>query len=162
MFNIYEPQFWVSLAFIVFVALCYKKLVEFLAGFLDGHANKIKSELDAARNLRIEAEETLALYRKKQIEFSKEAEDILAKARADAETNTMQAQTELKTALDTRLKQAMEKIAQEEAAAIADVRNHIVNLALNTARTIIAEQTSKSTQSELIKHTISDIEQKIH
>lgn len=162
MFDIYEPKFWVSAAFVLFVSLSCKKIAELLFSVLDKRTAKIKSELDAARSLRLEAEETLTLYKQKQAEFSKEAENILAKARADSETNNTQAQAELKTALDARLKSALEKIAQEEATAIADVRNYIVGVALNTARAIIAEQMTNLPQEELIKLAISDIEQKIH
>jgi F-type H+-transporting ATPase subunit b len=162
MFDVSQPQFWVALAFVLFVFLTGKKITALLLSFLDKRSAEIKKELDTARALRIEAEETLALYRQKQAEFSKEAENILAKARSDAEASSAHAQAELKIALDSRLKQATDKIAQEEAAAIADVRNRIVNLALETARTVIAGQANKIPQDEFIKTAISDIERKIH
>lgn len=163
LFDISEPKFWVSLAFVSLVVLSYKKVGKLLAGVLDGHAEKIKSELDAARRLRTEAEETLSLYKQKQEEFTKEAEKILAKARADADANNARAQIELKTILDARLKHALEKIAQEEIAAINDVRNHIVHIALAAARNIIIAQEAENTSSdELINLVISDIERKIH
>lgn len=162
MFDINEPKFWVTAAFVLFVFLSAKKITVLLFSFLDKRSAQIKQELEAARNLRIEAEETLALYKQKQAEFSKEAENILAKARADAETNSLHAQAELKNVLDARIKQATDKIAQEEAAAIADVRNRIVNMALDTARTVIKGQANKMPQDEFIKSAVSDIEQKIH
>lgn len=162
MLDIYDPHFWVAAAFVLFIFLTGKRITGLLFAFLDKRSAQIKNELDAARALRIEAEETLTLYRQKQEEFSKEAENILAKARSDAEASNAHAQAELKTALDARLKQATDKIAQEETAAIADVRNRIVNLALETARTVIAGQTNKIPQDEFIKAAVSDIEQKIH
>lgn len=162
MFDVSEPKFWVALAFVLFVFLTAKKITALLLSFLDKRSAEIKKELETARNLRIEAEETLALYRQKQAEFSKEAENILAKARSDSEASSVHAQAELKIALDARLKQATDKIAQEEAAAITDVRNRIVNLALETARTVIASQAGKISQNEFIKIAISDIERKIH
>lgn len=162
MFDISTPQFWVSAAFILLVALSFKKIGKLLAGVLDGHAAKIKAELDAARQIRMEAEETLRLYKRKQLEFSKEAEEILAKARADAAASSARAQAELKAALDIRTKQAVDKIAQEESAAIADIRGRIVAIAVLAAHNIISEQMNTTSQDELIKFTISDIEQKIH
>ncbi len=162
MFDFSEPKFWVSAAFVLLVALSFKKISALLLSVLDNRTAKIKAELDAAKQIRAEAEEALALYKQKQLEFAKESENILAKARADAETNNAQAQTELKSALDARLKHALEKIAQEEANAIAEVRNHIVDIALSTARAIIAEQMTNLPQEELIKLAISDIEHKIH
>lgn len=162
MFDVSDPKFWVAAAFVLFVFLAGKKITKLVLSFLDKRSAQIKQELETARSIRIEAEETLALYKQKQAEFSKEAENILAKARADAETNSLHAQAELKKVLDARIKQATDKIAQEEAAAIADVRNRIVNMALETARTVITSQAGKMSQDEFIKTAISDIEQKIH
>ncbi len=160
--DINDPHFWVGAAFVLFVLLLGKKITGLLFTFLDKRSAQIKNELDAARALRIEAEQTLALYRQKQEEFSKEAESILAKARSDAEASNARAQAELKAALDARTKQATDKIEQEEAAAIADVRSRIVNMALETARTVIANQAGKMPQDEFIKTAVSDIERKIH
>lgn len=162
MLDFSSPQFWVSSAFVVLVVLAYKKVTKLLAGFLDSHATKIKEELETASRLRIEAEETLALYKQKQAEFAKEAEVILAKARDDADNNSARAQADLKVALDARLKQAMDKIAQEEAAAIADVRNRVVDITLAAARSVIIEQMAVISQEEFVKLAVADVERKIH
>lgn len=162
MFDFSEPKFWITLAFVLLIAMSFKKIGKLLASVLDDYSLKVKSELDAARKLRLEAEETLRLYKRKQLEFSKEAEAILEKARADAAASNARAQAELKAALDTRTKQALDKIAQEEATAIAEVRNRIIDIAISSARIIIAEQSADSSPDELIKMTVSDIEHKIH
>ncbi len=162
MFDFSNPQFWVTSAFILLVILAYKKVTKAIAVFLDSHSAKIKAELDAASILRKEAEETLALYKQKQAEFTKEAENILAKARDDAEANSIRAQEELKISLDVRLKQAMDKIAQEEAAAIADVRNRIIDITLAAARSVIIEQMAVISQEEFVKLAMADVERKIH
>lgn len=162
MFNTSDPLFWVSIAFVLFVGLSAKKIAQLLAGVLDARSNKIKTELDAAKALRIEAENVLALYKQKQAEFAKEAEGILAKARNDSETNTQIAQAELKIALDNRMKQALEKIALEESAAITDVRNRVIDIAMTSSRSLISELMASATQEELLKTTLNDIEQKIH
>ncbi len=162
MLDFSNPQFWVTLAFILLVGLAYKKVSSAIAGFLDAHAEKIKSELDTASRLRAEAEEALSLYKQKQAEFAKEAELILEKAREDADLNRANAEAELKIALDARLKQAMEKIAQEEAAAIADVRNRVLDITLAAARSVIIEQMAVVSQEEFVKLAVADIERKIH
>ena len=156
-----EPEFWVLLAFVLFVGLFAKNIWKLLAGVLDSRSDKIRSELNAAKNLRAEAEAVLALYKQKQLEFAKEAQDILTKAKEDAYNNTKLAQAELKIALDARMKNALEKISQEETAAISEVRNHIVEIALAAARTIILTRVEQSTNDELVRVVVSDIERKI-
>lgn len=162
MFDFSNPQFWVSAAFVLLVVLGYKKVSSLMVGFLDSHADKIKAELEMASRLRAEAEEALAVYKQKQSEFAKEAEIILEKAREDANINSANAQAELKATLDARLKQAMEKIAQEEAAAIAEVRNHVLDITLAAARSVIVEQMAVISQDEFVKLAVADIERKIH
>ncbi len=162
MFDVSQPQFWVSLAFVLLVVLSAKKIGKLLAGVLDARGEKIKSELDAAKKIREEAAEVLAMYKQKQAEFAKEAEAILAKAREDAERNTAAAEAELKSVLDARMKQAVEKIAQEEAAAINEVRSHVVSVALQAAGILIAEQMTSVSSDENVKILLSDINRTIH
>ena len=162
MFDTSEPEFWVILAFILFVGLFAKKIWKISVRVLDLRSARIESELNAAKALRAEAEGVLALYQRKQAEFAKEAEIILAKAREDADKNTAAARAELKIVLESRMKNALEKIAQEEEAAITEVRNHIIEIALAAARTIIIEQAEKTTNDEMLRVALSDIEHKIH
>jgi F-type H+-transporting ATPase subunit b len=156
------PTFWVAVAFTIMVLLSYKKIGRALVGALDDRSAKIKAELDHARRLREEAEMVLADYKKKQAEYMKEAEGMLTKAREDANALTSMAEKDLKAALDARMKQALEKIAQEEDKAIQDVRNHVVDIALAAARAIIIDHVSTLSQDELVKLAMIDIERKLH
>lgn len=157
-----NPAFWVAVAFAALVALGYKKIARLVTGALDERSAKIKAELDRARQLREEAEQVLAEYKRKQAEYLGEAESMLAKARQDADALTAQAGRDLKAALDLRTKQALEKIALEEAKAVQEVRDHVVDIALAAARNIIVEQVSALPQDELVKLAMTDIERKIH
>lgn len=157
-----DPRFWVAVAFFALVALSYKKIASFAVRALDERSAKIKSELDEARRLREEAEAVLEQYKQKQAEYLQEAENMLANARKDADAMRAFTETELKGALEIRMKQALERIAQEESNAVAEVRNHVVDIALSAARALIADHVSSMSQDELIKLALSDIERKIH
>lgn len=157
-----DPKFWVAVAFFVFIALSYKKAAAFIVKALDERSARIKTELDQARVLREEAQAVLADYRRKQAEYLKEAESMLEKARQDAALFSKQAEQELKATMEARTQQALDKIAREEAQAIQDVRNHVVDIALSAARAIIVDHVSTLPQDELVKLAISDIERKIH
>jgi F-type H+-transporting ATPase subunit b len=159
---LYNPVFWVAFAFVMVVALSYKKGSRMLIASLDNRSAKIASELSRARKLREEAEAVLAEYKRRQGEYFKEADAILASARKDADALAGYTEKELRDALDGRMKQALEKIAQEEARAVADVRNHVVDLSLAAARSIIVEHVSSMSQEELVRLALSDIERKIH
>ncbi len=157
-----DPRIWTTAAFITFVILAYKKISSFACNSLDSRSARIKDELDEARRLREEAETVLAEYKQKQAEYLKEAETLLNNARSDADQMRAYAENELKASLDARMKQAVERIAQEEASAITEVRDHVVDIALAAARNIIADQVGTMSQEELIKLALADIERKVH
>jgi F0F1-type ATP synthase membrane subunit b/b' len=60
------------------------------------------------------------------------------------------------------MKQAVEKIEQEEVKAINDVRNHVIDIALAAARAIIIDHVGSLSQEELVKLALSDMERKVH
>lgn len=157
-----NPTFWVAIAFLLFVGMTYKKIAGFLLRALDERSAKIAAELDEARRLREQAEALLADYKKKQAEYLREADAMLQKARQDADALSRQSEKELKETLDARMQQAMSKIAREEDAAIQEVRNHVVDIALAAARAVIVTHVGKLSQDELVKLALSDIERKIH
>jgi F-type H+-transporting ATPase subunit b len=157
-----DPVTWIALAFVLLIAGLYKKVGKLLANVLDERSAKIGQELATARALREEAEAVLALYKQKQAEYTKEAESILRKAREDADISVAHADKELKAKLDERTQNALEKIAQEEARAISDVRSHVVDISMAAARAIILQHVESAPQQELLKLALSDIDHKIH
>ncbi len=157
-----DPRFWVAVSFFIFFALTYKKIGKFAFGALDDRTAKIKHELDEARRLREEAQGILEQYKQKQAHYMKEAEQILVDAKKDAETLRSYAEKEMNAQLEGRTKQAMDRIAQEEAQAITDVRNHVVDVALAAARSLIVDHVGNLSQEDLVKLALTDIERKIH
>ena len=157
-----DPKSWIALAFVLLIGAIYKKVARLLAHTLDARSAKIEAELNEARALRQEAEAVLALYKQKQAEYMKEAEAILKEAREGADRLAKHADDELKTALDARMQHALQKIDQEEANAINEVRQHVVDISLAAARSMIVEHVSAMPQQDVIKLALSDIERKIH
>src|SRR3546814_14248082 len=87
---------------------------------LDARAERIRAELDEAQRLREEAQKALAEYKRKQRDAAKEAEDLLANAKHEAELLRRQAAEDLKETLARREKAAIEKIAQAETQALQE------------------------------------------
>jgi F-type H+-transporting ATPase subunit b len=114
---LHTAEFWVFVAFVILVALTFKKVRTALTGGLDARAARIKAHLDEAEKLREDAQSLLAEYQRKQRAASEEAEGIVAQAKNEAQRMREQAQTELEHALKRREQQALDKIAQAEAEA---------------------------------------------
>ena len=153
-----DPRLWVffSLAILVGVVL-WKKVPAMVGKSLDERANAIRTELDEARRLREEAQELLASYERRQREAEKEAEDIVTQAKHEAELFARDSREKLQEVLQRRAEAATRKIAQAEARAEADVRDHAAALAAETTKIALQDSLTKTAQSKLVNESIEDL-----
>jgi F-type H+-transporting ATPase subunit b len=158
-----EAEFWVALAFIVFVAgLGYIGAQRSVVKALDDRAARIKSELDDARKLKDEAAQLLAEYQRKGQAAESEAQDIIAGANAEAERLALEAKAKIEDFVARRTAMAETKIAQAEAQATADVRSAAAEAAIAAAEKILTAETKGKLGGELIAKGIEDIRKKLN
>ncbi len=157
-----EPEFWVAVAFVIFVALVFKRARQIVNGALDRRAEAIRAQIEEARHLREEAQNRLYEYRRRQRDAIKEAEEIVARARQDAERQQARARADLEALLARRREQALEKIARAEADAVRQVRALAADLAVAATRRVLAEELSGPRGAALIDQAIGELPQKLH
>ena len=157
-----NPEFWVAVAFVIFVTvivyLGYRRIVD----GLDGRAERIKNELEEARSLREEAQALLASYQRKQRDALKEAEGIVEHAKEEAERTSAEAEAKLQETIKRRTEMAMDKISRAEAQALQDVRNTAVDVAVEAARSLIEKNLDETKAAALVEDSIAGIEKKLH
>ncbi|WP_448207702.1 F0F1 ATP synthase subunit B family protein [Azospirillum sp. sgz302134] len=156
------PEFWVAIAFLIFVVLVWKKAAAAINGLLDARAEKIRAELDEAQRLREDAQALLANYQRRQADALKEAEAVLSHAREEAARLRTQAGTDLEASLKRRETQAMDRIAQAEAAALAEVRNLTVDVAVTASRRILESGIQPAQADKLIDQAIAELPKHLH
>lgn len=153
-----HAESWVLISFLLFIALLvYLKVPGLLARLLDERAAKIAKELDEARQLREEAEALLTEYRAKRANAEKEAEAIVAQAKEDAEDLAAESRRKMTELLDRRVKQAEQKIAQAEAAALKDVQARATDLAIAAATKLTAEAAKGAKGAKLVEASIAAV-----
>ena len=152
-----DAEFWVLIAFVIAFGFLAWKVTPMLTGALDKRADRIKGALDEARRLRDEAQAALAEFQRKQRDALKEAEEILAHARAEAERAAERAERDLAAALERRRKMASEKIALEEAKALADVRNTAIEIAIAAVRRALQEELGSARKAQLLDDAIEQL-----
>jgi F-type H+-transporting ATPase subunit b len=157
-----DPETWIAVAFVVFILLAGKPIVRAMSKGLDDRGARIKADLDEARRLREEAEALLAEYQAKQRAAAKETADLLAHARDEAETLKKEAAANLEAMLKRRERMALDKIAQAEAQALAEVRSEAVDLAIAAATRILTRHLAQDRAGALIDQSIGEIEKKLH
>ncbi len=154
-------EFWLAVAFVLFVATAAKPVAKLIAEALDARSAKIQGQLDEAEHLREEAQTLLANYERKQRDAVKEAEGILAHAEEEARRLTEAAALDLSEALKRREQLALDKIAQAEAQAVDQVRDAAVDLALKTTRELLARSLDDERAQALIEGAIKELPQKL-
>lgn len=155
-------EFWVFVAFVIFVVLAWKKAAAAITGLLDARAEKIRAELDEAQRLREDAQALLATYQRRQRDALAESEAIIAHAREEAERLRNQAGADLESSLKRREAQAMDRIAQAEAAALAEVRNLTVDVAMSASRRILESGIQPAQADKLIEQSIAELPKHLH
>ena len=160
---LHDPTFWVATAFIAFLGvLVYFKVPGMVSGALDERADKIKADIEEAERLREEAQKLLAEYQKKQRDAQKAAEGIVTAAKEEAERLAKQGEQRLKDSLARREKQAMDRLAQAEAAALEQVKAHTVDIAMAATRQVLTDSIKGAKATKLIDDAIGGLSGKLH
>ncbi len=158
-----EAETWVAIAFVIFLGiLAYVGVHRTILDTLDKRSVRIKSELDEARQLRDEAKKLLADYQNKKGEAEREAEAIIASAKADAERMASEADVKLQDFIARRTKMAETKIAQAEAQAVADVRAAAAEAAVAAAEKVLTKSATGKIAESLVTQGIADVQKKLN
>ena len=159
----FDATFFALVALIIFLGIAaYAGAFTKLGAGLDTRADRIRRELEHATQLRKDAEALLAEYKQKRLDAEKEAASIISAAKADAEEYASETRRKLTESLERRSKQAEQKIAQAEAAAVKEVRNVATDLAIAASHHLAAEAAKAGKGAELISQSIAAVKNRLN
>ncbi len=162
MLYLYEAEFWVAVAFVIFIALIWRAGAHrSVLSSLDSRRDRIKNELDEARRLKDEAKGLLDQYKAKQREAEREASAILEQARAEAGELAAEGKRRLEEFVVRRTRQAQTKIAQAEAQALADVRAAAAEAAAKAAELVLSDTVKGKTADDVLTAAIRDVKTRL-
>ncbi|MBN9086625.1 MAG: ATP synthase F0 subunit B [Reyranella sp.] len=157
-----NPETWVAIAFLLFVVLLGKLLWTKVGELLDKRSDTIARALADADRLRNEAAAAKAQAEKTLAQATAEAEGILAQARDDVGRMQARAATSLQHQIALREQQALDRIAQSEAAAAKQVRDTTVDVALSATRSLLREQVGSGKSQDLVDQAIAELPRRLH
>jgi F-type H+-transporting ATPase subunit b len=158
-----EPEFWVAVAFVILMGVfAYFGIHRTVLKTLDHRSERIRAELDDARRLKEEAAKLLAEYKARHAAAEREAQDIIANAKVEAERIAAEAKTKMEDFVERRTKTAESKIALAEAQAMADVRAAAADAAVAAASTILSQSVKGEVADDLLAKGIADVRQKLN
>ncbi|MBS0520152.1 MAG: F0F1 ATP synthase subunit B [Proteobacteria bacterium] len=157
-----SPEFWVAIAFLLFVAVAGKKIVQGLSKLMDDRTALIKRTLGEAEALRAEAQRERDEAEKALKESASLAEGIIAQAKKEAEYLTRMAAEQRQASIARREQQAADRIAQAEAAATKEVRDLAVDVAMAASRALLREQVAGGKAQALVDEAIAELPRRLH
>lgn len=158
-----DPETWVAISFILFVALIvYLKVPGKVLGALDARSETIARELEEARKLRAEAEAVLADYKRRAENVEAEAAAILAQAEREASAYAQEARTAFNEMINRRLTIAEQKIKLEEEKARKQIRAQAAELAIAAAEQLIEQKVTGEVAENMIAASLDRIKKRLH
>lgn len=158
-----EPETWVAIAFILFVALVvYLEVPGKVSKALDSRAEAIARELEEARKLRAEAEAVLADYKRRAQNLESEAEAVLAQAEREASAYATEARAAFDETIARRLTIAEQKIKLEEEKARKQIRAQAAELAIAAAQQLIEQKVTGQVAENMITASLDRIKKRLH
>ena len=153
-FFAHSEYLWITLAILTLFYVAWKPAKAAILGGLDARAQRIAKDLDEAANLRAQAEKLLAEYQAKHRDAMAQADAIVVQAREEAARLAAKAETDLAASLKRREDLAMERIAQAEAQATAEVRTAAVDLAMAATARLLEGRLDAARQDALVEGAI--------
>ncbi len=152
-----EATNWVLISFVLFAIGFWKFGLKLLIGKLDGRIDEIRKEIETAESLRVEAQELLAQYQRKQRDAAREAETILAAAEKHAAEIQKQAESELNEMVARKEAQLKDRLKRMEDVAMQEIKAYAAELSVKATAEIIAKQMDQATNDRLIDQSIKSI-----
>lgn len=153
-----DSKFWVLVPVLLFFGLLFwKGAFRAMGQGLDQRAAAIEAELDEAKRLRDEAQALLASYERKKVEAEEQAQQIVERARRDAEAMAVKARADLTERLQRRAAQSEAKIASAEAQALAEVKSRAADLAIDAAKDIARSKLTAADKTRFFKDGLNQL-----
>ena len=118
----FDETAWVAVAFIIFIALIWKKASNAIVSILDNRSLLIHNELNEAKSLKEEALEELRKSLQTQKQVSEEAENIIRDAKETAKKIQEEAYSKSSDLIKRKEEQAKQKIIALETDAIKNIK----------------------------------------
>ena len=157
-----DPTLWVLLSFVAFMVLAFVLGRRSVLGMMDAKIAKIGEQISTAETLKVEAQALLSQYQSNLSNASKEAESIIAKAKAQAEDFRKQAETDFEDTMSRREEMLKSRIEQMERSAVDDIRRYAAELAVSATSDIITQKLSATDATRLANQSIEQISEKLN
>ena len=152
---IIDATFWVAISFFIFFGvLIYLKVPQKMNNLLNGQIKEIKKELDEAEKLKVEAKNLLSDYENKIDKSKKEVQEIINLAKKDSEKTILERTEKFHQTMESKKKNAEQKILQMKEHALKDIKNISVKVSVEAVEHLIKNSIDKNKLEKLYTNSL--------
>ena len=152
-----DPQFWVAVAFVAFIAAVFKPVRKMLTTSLDAQIKDIKDKIEEAENLKNETQVSLSEIKQRQNDVQSEIQTIFKQAENKVKQIEQLAADKLKDQIAKRQVLAEAKIEQLTRDANNLIQTHITSSAIDATIAILQQKLNNEEQQKLIDTSIQEL-----
>ena len=152
-----DPQFWVFIAFIIFIGIIFNPIRKILSVGLDNKIKDIKDSIDQAEKLKNDTQQSLSEIKKRQNEVKIEIKNIQEEAKHKISMIEDSTQTKLKEQINKRNELAKIKIEQLTREANSDVHQYIAQTAITATIDILEKKLNEKEKQNQINKSLTEL-----
>jgi len=149
---------WSVITFLILLAALYKYAFNPLMRLQKARQDDIHQSIVSAEQLRSEAQELLANYKRQMAEARQESEAILDRARKLGEAGKAEVLEEARVQAETTLARAREQIERDTAQALQKIKEEVADLTIAATEKITRKSLDEKDQLRLIQEAIDEID----
>ena len=140
-----DATFWVAVSFVLFFGLLiYFKIPQKVNEILNQLISNIKNEIEESEKLRNEAKILLDNSQTKLDSANKETSKIIDQAKKDSERLVIEINEKFHNSAETKKKLAEIKINQMKDAALKEIKDNSIKIAIDSVKKIISTSVDKN------------------
>ena len=152
-----DATFWVAVSFVIFFGgLIYLKIPQKISDVLNNLISNIKNEIDESETLRSEAKVLLDNAQNKLDTAQSISKDILEQAKKDGERLIIEMNDKLHKSSEIKKNLAGNKIVQMKEAALKEIKDVSIKIAVDSVKKIISTSVDKSKLDGLFNKNLEE------
>ena len=152
-----DATFWVAVSFIIFFgALIYLKIPQKITEMLDKMISDIKNEIDESEKLRTDAKTLLDNAQNKLDTAQSVSSEILEEAKKDSDKLIIELNDKFHKSSEIKKNLAENKISQMKDAAIKEIKDVSIKIAVDSVKQIINTSVDKSKLDTLFDKNLNE------
>jgi len=152
-----DATFWVAISFILFFGgLIYLKVPQKVNLLLNNLITDIKNEIDESEKLRSEAKTLLDSSQAKLEGAEGESKIIIDRAKKESENLIIEMNDKFHKSVENKKNLAENKISQMKEAALKEIKDNSIRLAIESVKKIISTSIDKSKLDNLFEKNLEE------